>query len=78
MNLADQMKDLEFKSEKLRSRLINWKFKSAMIYADVFSDDEEALEVLKTLNGMFGNVGWFDGGMQVLIGVAVDMLLGRF
>jgi hypothetical protein len=49
-----------------------------MIYADVFSDDEEALEVLKTLNGMFGNVGWFDGGMQVLVGVAVDMLLGRF
>ena len=78
MNLADQLKDLEYKSTKLRDRLINWKFKSAMIYADVFSDDPEAMEVLETLNRMFGNIGWFFGDMQILVGVAVDMLLGRF
>jgi hypothetical protein len=78
MNLAEQMKDLEFKSEKLRGRLINWKFKSAMIYADVFSDDSEAMEVLVTLNRMFGNVGWFEGDMATIVAVTVDMLLGRF
>jgi hypothetical protein len=78
MNLTEQMKDLEFKSGKLRSRLINWKFKSAMIYSDVFSDDDEAMEVLVTLNKMFENIGWFDGDMATLIGVSVDMLLGRF
>jgi hypothetical protein len=78
MNLADQMNDLNIKSKKLRSRLINWKFKSAMIFADVFSDDDEALEVLKTLNRMFENSGWQEGDMATLIGVSVDMLLGRF
>ena len=78
MNLADQLKDLNHKSVKLRSRLINWKFKSAMIYKDVFSDDTEAMEVLETLDRMFENSGWQDGDMATLIGVAVDMLLGRF
>lgn len=78
MDLAKQMEDINFKSEKLRGRLINWKFKSAMIYADVFSDDPEAMEVLETLSRMFENSGWQDGDMATLIGVAVDMLLGRF
>ena len=78
MDLADQLKNLNHQSEKLRSRLINWKFSSAMIYADVFSDDPEAMEVLETLDRMFENTGWFDGDMATLIGVAVDMLLGRF
>ena len=78
MNIAEQMKDLEFRSNKLRSRLINWKFKSAMIYKDVFEDDPEAMEVLVILDRMFGNSGWTDGDMATLIGVAVDMLLGRF
>jgi hypothetical protein len=78
MNLADQLKDLNHQSEKLRSRLINWKFKSAMLYKDVFSDDVEALEVLETLDRMFENSGWQDGDMATIVGVAVDMLLGRF
>jgi hypothetical protein len=78
MDLADQMRDINFKSKKLRGRLINWKFKSALVYADVFSDDTEAMQVLETLNRMFENSGWQDGDMATLIGVAVDMLLGRF
>jgi len=78
MNLADQLKDLNHQSEKLRSRLINWKFKSAMLYTDVFSDDPEAMEVLETLDRMFENSGWFDGDMATIINVVVDMLLGRF
>ena len=78
MNLAEQMERIEFKSRKLRGRLINWKFKSAMVYADVFSDDPEAMEVLEVLNRMFENSGWFDGDMATIINVVVDMLLGRF
>jgi hypothetical protein len=78
MDLAEQLKDLNHKSERLRSRLINWKFSSAMMYTDVFSDDPEAMEVLKALNKMFENTGWFDGDMATIVGVAVDMLLGRF
>jgi len=78
MELAEQLKNLNHQSEKLRSRLINWKFKSAMLYKDVFEDDPEAMEVLETLDRMFENSGWQDGDMATLIGVAVDMLLGRF
>ena len=71
------MKDT-VRSTKLRSRLINWKFKQAMEYSDVLETDPEAMDVLESLEKMFGNSGWFDGDMATIVGVAVDMLLGRF
>ncbi len=77
-NLADEIQNIVVLEKKMKNRLINWKFKSAMIHAKVFEDDGEALEVLEALSRMFENTGWFDGDMATLVAVAVDMLLGRF
>jgi hypothetical protein len=62
----------------LRSRLINWKFESALKYVDEFGEDEEAREVLEALARLHGNSGWTQGDLALIISVAVDMLLGRF
>lgn len=66
--------------EILRSRLINWKFKSAMKYVSVFDKegDNEARDVLEALSESYADTGWFSGNMATIVGVAVDMLLGRF
>lgn len=79
----EQVQSLKFVRETpeermLRSRLINWKFKSAMRYVSAFGDDSEAVDLLEVLERIHGNSGWTQGDIAVLIGVAVDTLLGRF
>jgi hypothetical protein len=60
-------------NKDLRSRLSNWKFESAMNYLD--GESEEV--AVKTLDGLFGNCGWFWGNMGEVVGLAVLYLIGH-
>ena len=57
---------------KLVSRLRNWKFDSALRYVG----GEEDAEVVYALAESFGNSGWFDGSMGVIVGALVDLMTG--
>lgn len=64
-------------NQDLCSRLDNWKFETAHRYATELGLDENDLEVIKVLSDTFGDCGWFDGSMGVIVGAAVDSLLGN-
>jgi hypothetical protein len=60
------------KNENLKSRLINWKFESALKYLD---GEEEGIKVLVgILARMYGNCGWFSGDMAALIAAALESI----
>lgn len=53
----------------LYTRLSNWKFNSAMQYVEDESFQVKAL--VKALSEQFGNVGWFQGSMAIIIASAL-------
>lgn len=70
-NHADEVTD---STDRLKSRLTNWKFESA---AELLSADDhtEAAELIHALAAQFGNCGHFDGEMGDLIAAVVELLL---
>ena len=62
----------------LRDRLYNWKFNSALECAiktlEDLGDDQDNIAALARL---FGNCGWIEGDMGVLISIAVHSLIGN-
>jgi hypothetical protein len=60
----------QIKSLDLKGRLKNYKFKSALNYLD--GEDEEVVELVKSLAAMYGNVGWFEGYSDVIISNALE------
>ena len=62
--------------EKIKSRLNNWKFQTALNYlaTDANCTDNE-LELITALARVFGNVGWFEGDMSTIVSAALQTLL---
>jgi len=60
-------------NEKLKSRVENWKFESALKYIDDKVTDGEK-EIIKALARLFGNSGWFYGDMGILVDTVLDFL----
>lgn len=63
------------RDDNLIGRLYNWKFSSA---AGLLREDhpEDVREQVATLARLFGNVGWLDGDIAVLIAATVRGLIG--
>lgn len=53
-------------NNKLKSRLINWKFDSAKKYLTETETTTE-MTVVVTLSKMFGDIGWFYGDLAILV-----------
>lgn len=62
-------------NEDLTGRLENWKFESAKMYVDFDVSVDERL-VIEALADTYGNCGWFEGSMGLIIGAAVEALIG--
>ena len=63
-------------SEILNSKLLNYKFASALQYTH--SESEETKELVKSLSGILGDVGWFDGDMAVIVRHALRSIGVKF
>ncbi|MEW5934422.1 MAG: hypothetical protein AB1816_12670 [Bacillota bacterium] len=59
--------------ERLWGRLLNYKFEDAARYVD--GEPAYVKEAVATLNRLFGNVGWFDGDIALLVSYALDALV---
>ena len=64
------MSELEKRNEDLCSRLLNWKFESALKYLD--GEPDEVVKLVDSLSTMFGDSGWFSGSMAILIANALE------
>lgn len=65
-------------SEKIESRLIAFKFATALTYAEADSDlTNNERDLIHSLAMAFGNSGHFGGVMSEVVGAAVDYLLRR-
>lgn len=66
-------------SEETLDRLENWKFHSAWhaVTGDPASSEatEDERELILALDETFGNVGWFDGSLSVIVAAAVSTLI---
>jgi hypothetical protein len=62
-------------NEKLKSRLVNWKFSQALNHLD---DELTAgqRELIEALARLVGDSGWFEGDIGVLVALAVAALTG--
>lgn len=63
-------------NKDLENRLYNWKFNSAIRYLDD-SVSEKDKEIIVALREMFGNSGWFDGTLGLLVNRVVNGLIGE-
>lgn len=63
-------------SEDCQGRLDNWKFDQARDYLDATATGDER-ELVEALAATFGNSGWFAGSMGVIVGAAVEYLIGK-
>lgn len=58
------------------NRLENWKFASALGYAEKGSTPTDSeREAIEALSAVFGNCGWFGGSTGVIVGAAVDRVV---
>lgn len=57
-------------NKELASRLINYKFKSALQYLE--GEKEETKDLVNFLAKLYGNVGWILGDMAILIDNALE------
>lgn len=70
-------------NDEVAGRLYNWKFSQAgaaldtQIAAGEVVPTETERETIAALGRLFGNCGWFDGDMGVLVGTAVRSLTGE-
>lgn len=67
-------------TEALIGRIFNWKFDAAKqlaasLPATVISNDQR--DILYALAAAFGNCGWIDGNMGIIIGCSVRELIGE-
>ena len=62
----------QVKNEELKERLFNWKFESALKYLD--GETEEVFNIVKALADMFGNVGWFEGSLAIIVAQALESI----
>lgn len=64
-------------SERVQNRLYNWKFGQA---AEYYRQDDEGTEkegaLIEALARAFGDCGWFEGDMALLVSTAVSFLVG--
>lgn len=62
----------------IQSRLVNWKFSSALQYAEREGSGvtDEEMELIRALSITYGNSGWFEGAMGSIVQAAVAHLLG--
>lgn len=60
------------KNPDLYSRLYNCKFNSAL--KELKEENEETKEIIETLARIFGNSGWIDGDIGLLVGVVIEYL----
>jgi len=58
---------------KLKSRLENFKFGQATQYLD--NESEYTKEWVQSLSIMFGNIGWFDGELSIIITHAINNIM---
>lgn len=58
---------------KLKSRLENFKFGQATQYLD--NESEYTKELVQSLSIMFGNIGWFDGELSIIITHAINNIM---
>ena len=72
--MTNRIVETEF-SDKLRERLLNWKFKSAMKHRK--GQPHTVQRDVEILADLFGNAGWFDGRMGDLVWIAVQSLIGE-
>lgn len=63
-------------SEAVKGRLLNWKFESAYRQAVKDGMTGQPLEKIAVLSRSFGDSGYFSGDMAMIVGMAVDCLLG--
>lgn len=59
-------------NEELESRLINYKFEDATAHLE--GEDDDTKSVVEALARMFGNPGWFDGDMALIIDVVLQKI----
>jgi hypothetical protein len=59
-------------NEQLESRLRNWKFSSAMNY--VKGEGEKTERIVYVLASLFGNVGYMDSDLGVLVETALESI----
>ena len=69
-------------TEKLIGRISNWKFQEAREALHALPKPEQ-MKILQSDRDLIGalaasvaNCGWFDGNIGIIIGVAVDKLIG--
>lgn len=61
-------------NENLNSRLINWKFESALKYLD--GEDQDTKELVMALSRTLGNSGWLMGDIATIVGAAMEAIEG--
>lgn len=62
-------------NDETKGRLYNCKFQKARLYLDDKVTEEEH-DVINALARTFGDVGWLDGNMDVLVSYIVSQLIG--
>jgi len=62
--------------EKLNSRLANYKFASALKYIE--GESEDIKNLITALNNNFGDIGWFDGDMAIIVHHALKNISVNF
>jgi hypothetical protein len=64
--------------DNVKEELKKWRFTTAQFLAfedeDISEIDNATIDALATL---FGNSGWFEGAMGVIVGELVDRMTGR-
>ena len=62
-------------NEKLKNRLENWKFKDAQKFLG--GEPDPVADIVDALANNFGNSGWLEGDMGLIIQAAIDSLIGE-
>lgn len=57
-------------NDRLHSRLQNYKFCSALRFLD--GEDEQVQDLVNALSDVFGDIGWFDGNLAVIVQNALN------
>ena len=62
-------------SEKCEDRLHNWKFEQAQEYLGDAEPTDRERELVDALAAVFGDSGWLDGELGVIVSAAVGTLI---
>jgi hypothetical protein len=63
-------------SDQCKGRLGEWKFSSAAGYLDQAEPTEAERDLVEALASAFGNPGWFEGSLGVIVSAVVAGLVG--